>query len=167
MSVKYNPTDDHGNCIFCKITSWEMPPLWWWLLWQDDGYMARLSPFPNTPWFTLVVPKKHYCSDVLAMDDESLSEFVLVAKKISKKLESCFDEVWRVWLIMEGTWIDHAHIKLIPLHRTWFMKSGERKQILSNNNSFYESYPGFICSNDWPRADDGELYEIVNRFKYL
>jgi diadenosine tetraphosphate (Ap4A) HIT family hydrolase len=84
--------------------------------------MARLSPFPNTPGFTAVIPKKHYGSDVLAMPDADLQEFILVAKKIANKLVDYFEDVGRVGLIMEGTGIDHAHIKLMPMHGTGHMK---------------------------------------------
>jgi histidine triad (HIT) family protein len=71
------------------------------LIYEDEKFMARLSPFPNTVGFTVVIPKKHYGSDVLAMPDEDLKEFVFVSKKIAQKLVDYFDDVGRVGLIME------------------------------------------------------------------
>jgi len=119
--------------------------------------MARLSPFPNTPGFSVVIPKKHYGSDVLAMPDEDLQEFVLVAKKIANKLVNYFDDVGRVGLIMEGTGIDHAHIKLMPMHGTEHMKQGIWKQHPSGKDDFFEKYEGYIMSNDGPKADRDQL----------
>jgi len=115
--MNHNP-----DCIFCKIAQKEFPPLGNWLFREDDNYMARLSPFPNTEWFSVVIPKKHYDSDVLRMPDTDLQEFIIVAKKAAKILEDAFDDVWRVGLIMEWTGINHAHIKLFPMHGTEYLQ---------------------------------------------
>jgi diadenosine tetraphosphate (Ap4A) HIT family hydrolase len=42
--------------IFDKIVSGEMKS---WTVWEDDQYMAFLTPFPNTPGFTVVIPKQN------------------------------------------------------------------------------------------------------------
>jgi len=52
------------------------------------------------------------------MPAQDLQEFILVAKNVAKKLEDYFPDVGRVGLMMEGTGIDHAHIKLYPMHGT-------------------------------------------------
>jgi len=57
-------------------------------------------------------------SDVLSLPDDILQEFILTAKHVSTTLLHHFDDVGRIGLIMEGTGIDHAHIKLIPMHGT-------------------------------------------------
>ena len=59
--------------------------------------------------------KEHYGSDVLKMPDDVLQGFIL-SKKVAGILENYFEDVGRVGLIMEGTGIDHAHIKLVPMH---------------------------------------------------
>ncbi|MCF7866634.1 HIT family protein [Candidatus Woesearchaeota archaeon] len=161
----YKSEDDHGNCIFCKISSKEFPPLGNGLIYEDDNYMAWLSPFPNTEGFTIVIPKEHYGSDVLKMPDEKLSEFIFVTKKVSKMLENYFDDVGRVGLIMEGTGVNHAHIKLFPMHGTEYMKKGEWKQFLGGNNKFFEKYEGYLMSNDGPKTDFDELEKLAENIR--
>lgn len=130
-------------------------------IYETEDYMAWLSPFPNTKGFSVVIPKQHYGSDVLAMPDDKLAEFVLHAKKVAQKLVDYFPDVGRVGLIMEGTGIDHAHIKLYPMHGTEHMKRGERKQIPSDYHEYFETYPGYMSSNDGPQADFVELERIA------
>ncbi len=153
-------------CIFCKIASGEWKPMGNWVIYETEHYMAWLSPFPNTPWFTVVIPKKHYDSDVLAMPDNILQEFILEAKKVSFLLLNYFTDVGRVGLIMEWTGIDHAHIKLYPMHGTEAMKQWERKVIPSQYKWYFDTYPGYMTSNDGPQADFRDLekmaYEIRN-----
>lgn len=50
------------------------------------------------------------------LDDNTLSEMVLFAKKIAKALESSMDCV-RVGLTVIGLEVPHAHIHLIPISR--------------------------------------------------
>jgi histidine triad (HIT) family protein len=87
-------------------------------------HVAFLSIDPNTPGFSLVVPKEHHGSDILKMPDADLQAFILAAKKVAAILESFYEDVGRVGLIMEGTGIDHSHIKLVPMHGTDHMKQG-------------------------------------------
>jgi diadenosine tetraphosphate (Ap4A) HIT family hydrolase len=153
------------DCIFCKIASGEWKPMGNGTIYETDQYMAWLSPFPNTPGFTVVIPKKHYDSDVLQMPDSDLQEFILEAKKISQLLLNYFPDVGRVGLIMEGTGIDHAHIKLYPMHGTEYMKQGERKIIPSDYHEYFVSYPGYMASNDGPQADFEELEKLAVAIK--
>ncbi len=163
--AKYETTTEENKCIFCEIAKWTFPPLGNGLIYEDEKFMARLSPFPNTLWFSVVIPKKHYGSDVLAMPDEDLQEFVLVAKKIANKLVDYFDDVGRVGLIMEGTGIDHAHIKLMPMHGTGHMKQWIWKQYPSGKDDFFETYEGYIMSNDGPKADRDQLKALAEKIK--
>src|SRR3989338_5175380 len=96
---------------------------------EDKEFMAWLAIDPNTAGFTCVIPKQHFGSDVLKMPDEELQKFIVVAKKVAGILENYFEDVGRVGLIMEGTGIDHAHIKLVPMHGTENLKKGEWKQV--------------------------------------
>ena len=163
MEENNNKTDK--NCIFCEIAKGAIKPLGNATIFEDENYMAWLSPFPNTKGFSIIIPKKHYYSDVLKMPDNDLKNFVIAAKKVSKMLEDYFDDVGRVGLIMEGTGINHAHIKLFPMHGTEHMKKGEWKQYHSENNSYYETYEGFLSSNDGPKADFDELEKLAKKIK--
>lgn len=161
----YKSTTEKNECIFCKIISGDTKTPG--IFWENDEFMAFLSTWPNTEGFTIVVPKEHYGSDVLGMPDDRLSKFVLAAKTVSKNLIAHFEDVGRVGLIMEGTGIDHAHIKLFPMHGTGHMKKGEWKQYHSNNDKFFETYEGYICSNDGPKGDEQKIRELAEKLREI
>ncbi len=158
--AKYQAYTKDNKCIFCQIANrkFKTPGIFW----EDENFMAFLSIYPNTKGFTVVIPKQHFDSDVLAMPNDILTKFVLAAKKVAQILIEYFDDVGRVGLIMEGTGINHAHIKLFPMHGTGYMKQGKWKQIHSRNNKYFTEYEGYISSNDGPRADDTEIKRLAN-----
>lgn len=158
---KYESKTEQNECIFCKIISGEFQTPG--IFWQNDEFMAFLSIDPNTEGFTCVVPKEHYGSDVLQMPDQVLQRFILAAKEASNILLNFFDDVGRVGLIIEGMGIDHAHIKLVPMHGTEYLKNGEWKQTLSEKNFWFDKYEGWICSGGGPMADPEELKNLANK----
>lgn len=91
------------------------------------------------------------------MPDENLKEFILAAKKVTSILENYFKDVGRCGIIMEGTGINHAHIKIVPMHATECLKNGNWKQILSGKEMWFEKYEGWISSSGGPKAKDEEL----------
>ncbi|MDX9913433.1 MAG: HIT family protein [Candidatus Moranbacteria bacterium] len=161
--VKYKSKTEEGACIFCEIAASkiETPGIFW----EDKNFMAFLSIFPNTQGATVLIPKKHYASDVLDLPDEVLKKIVLAAKKVSKILIKKMPDVGRVGLVMEGTGINHAHIKLYPMHKTGHMKKGVWKQYSSHRTDYYEKYEGFVCSNDGPREDDKKIKKLADKLK--
>ncbi|MFT4261361.1 MAG: HIT family protein [Candidatus Woesearchaeota archaeon] len=156
---------DEKDCIFCKISRKEINPLGNGLIYEDEEFMAWLSPYPNTLGFSVVTTKKHYPSDVLKLDDDVLSRFVIASKKVAKLLEDYFDDVGRVGLIMEGTGINHAHIKFFPMHGTGYMKKGEWKQHSSSFDKYFKKYEGYIASNDSQKTDLEELELLAKKIK--
>jgi histidine triad (HIT) family protein len=163
--AEYTNKTKEGKCIFCEIASGRIEPLKGGKFWENKRYIAWLSPFPNTKGFTVLIPKKHYPSDVLQMPDKELAELIIEAKKISNILINKLKDVGRVGLIIEGTGIDHAHIKLIPLQGTGYMKTGEWRQIHSKVNSYFENYEGYISSNDGPEAREQEITALAKILK--
>ena len=161
--AKYLAKTKEGRCIFCEIIAGKLqiPGIFW----EDKKFMAWLPMWPNTQGFTAIAPKKHFGSDVLSMPDKDLAEFILATKHVSKILLKHFDDVGRVGLIMEGMGIDHAHIKLIPMHGTGYLKKGIWKQIHSENDHYFDSYEGFISSNDGPRVDDNVIYAQAEKLR--
>ncbi len=127
--------------------------------------MAFLSIDPNTEGFSVVIPKQHYHSDVMEMDDGMLQAFILAAKKVSKILKDFYPDVGRVGVLMEGTGIDHAHIKLMPMHGTEALKRGEWKQYLSEKEFWFEKYEGWISSGGGPKADETKLRKLGDRLR--
>ncbi|MBI2656604.1 HIT family protein [Candidatus Woesearchaeota archaeon] len=138
------------NCEFCDLAykKVKFPGTFW----EDKKHIAFLSGRPNTEGFAVVITKKHFGSNVLAMPDKELQELVLASKKVSKILMKYFKDVGRVGLIMEGTGIDHAHIKLFPMHGTAQLKSAW-KQYKSKTRKFFKKYEGYIASNIGPKVD--------------
>ncbi len=161
--ANYPSNDKHGDCIFCKIAdgSIQTPGVFW----QDEYHMAFLSIDPNTPGFTVVIPKQHFASDVLKMPDSELSSFVIAAKKVSQILEQHYQDVGRIGLVMEGTGVNHAHIKLIPFHETEYLKDGGWQQVFVNQQFWFDRYEGWMSSGGGPMADMDELSNLASALR--
>jgi diadenosine tetraphosphate (Ap4A) HIT family hydrolase len=158
--VKYEATTTDNKCIFCEIIAGRIKTSG--IFWQDHEFMAWLAIDPNTPGFTCVAPKQHYGSDVLKMPDDVLQRFIIASKKVAGILENYFNDVGRVGLIMEGTGIDHAHIKLVPMHGTENLKKGVWQQTLSGTEFWFDTYEGWISSSSGPMADPEELQKLAS-----
>ena len=161
----YEAKTQDNKCIFCEIAKGNLETAG--LFWEDKNFMAFLSIDPNTEGFTCVIPKQHFSSDVLKMPDIELSEFIIASKNVSKMLENAFEDVGRVGLIMEGTGIDHAHIKLVPMHGTEFLKDGGWHQVLSDKEHWFEKYQGWISSAGGPKANTEKLKSLAERIKNI
>ena len=163
--ANYKSSTDKGKCIFCEIIrgNIQTPGIFW----EDSEFMAFLSTWPSVEGFTVVVPKQHFASDCLAMPDNILQKFILAAKKVSDILLKHFEDVGRVGLIMEGTGVDHAHIKLVPMHGTGHMKKGIWKQYLSGRSDYFEKYEGYIISTDGPKADPEKLKALAQNLRKI
>lgn len=157
--MAYDATTKDNKCIFCEIAAGNIKTPG--LFWEDKDFMAWLAIDPNTKGFTCVISKQHFGSDILKMPDEKLQQFILAAKKVATILENYFEDVGRVGLIMEGTGIDHAHIKLVPMHGTEHLKRGEWKQTFSGKELWQEKYEGWISSESGPMADSEELKRLA------
>lgn len=148
------------NCIFCKIVKGEAPAQ---KIWEDAEYLAILSIFPNTPGFTVVMPKQHLPSYLFNLPDGELQKLVVAAKKVGKLLDASFEDVGRTGLIFEGFGVDHAHAKLFPMHGTGDLENW--KPIEHSQRVFFDQYPGFISSHDYKRADDAQLAKIADKIR--
>ena len=160
--AKYESKTANDTCVFCDIVAKDDPKA---LFWQDEKHIAFLSIDPNTPGFSLVVPKTHCVSDIMKMPDNDLKEFIVAAKKVAQILEDFYSDVGRVGLVMEGTGIDHAHIKLVPMHGTEHMKNGEWKQYLSDVEHWFEAYEGWLSSAGGPMVDRDALVELTQKIR--
>jgi histidine triad (HIT) family protein len=161
--AKYEATTPDKKCIFCEIVSGHISKDL--IFWEDEEFMAFLSIDPNTPGFSCVIPKKHFDSDVLKLPDGVLSHYILATKKVAKILENYYADTGRVGLIMEGTGINHAHIKLSPMHGTENLKRGEWQQVLSGKEFWFDKYEGWISSGSGPMADFEKLKILATNLK--
>ena len=158
----YEATTADNKCIFCEIVAGRIPAA---SFWENENFMALLSIDPNTEGFSCVIPKEHFGSDVLKMPDDVLTQFILAAKEVAQVLETYYADVGRVGLIMEGTGLDHAHIKLVPMHGTDHMKRGEWKQYISEKEQWFDTYEGWISSAGGPAADREKLNVLAENLK--
>lgn len=145
------------DCIFCKISSGDIPS---YKIWEDDEFFAILDIFPNTKGMTLLIPKEHYDSYVFDMPDDVYTRFLLSAKSLGKKIDSKLG-VERTALVMEGMGVNHAHIKLYPLHGL----GKDFKAVNPEGNIFFEKYQGYLSTLLGPKADDTTLKDLQSLFK--
>lgn len=160
--VSYEEKTLDDKCPFCEIGAGRLQTA---TFWEDSEFMAFLSVDPNTEGFSCVIPKQHFGSDVLKMPDDVLQRFIIAAKKVSQILENYYEDTGRVGLIMEGTGLDHAHIKLAPMHGTENMKKGVWKRFLSGKEHWFDKYEGWISSASGPKADREKLKEVAEKIK--
>ncbi len=147
------------TCLFCSFVTGEKPCH---RIWEDKDHLAFLTIFPNTPGFTVVIPKRHYPSYVFDMPAAALTALIAASRAVVRLLDRAFDDVGRTALVFEGFSIDHVHAKLIPLHGS---RQEEWRPILSDAQPFSERYEGFITTHDGPRADDAWLAQLAERIR--
>jgi len=144
------------SCLFCRLIAGQEKV---WKIYETTEHLAFLTPFPNTPGFTVLVPKKHLGSDVFMLKDEEYKSLFLAAREVTDLLKKSL-LCKRVGLIAEGMAIDHAHLKLIPLHG---IPDGPWKPMLSGVHEYHEQYDGYLSTEDGPRMSDEELTQIQER----
>lgn len=145
------------SCIFCKIATGEFDSA---KIWEDEDFLAILDLNPNTKGMSLVLPKKHFESYVFNMPDADYHKFLEACKKVAKILEKSLG-VKRVALVMEGMGVNHAHIKLYPLHGF----DDEFKEMWAKEQAFFDKYPGYITTVLGARADIKDLKKLAEEIK--
>ena len=140
--------------LFDKIVDGSIPSF---TVWEDDKHLAFLTPFPNTPGFTVVIPKKNPGDNYLSVDEAVFAELMVAAKKVARLLQKAFG-VQRVGLVIEGEGVPHLHVKLIPMH-------GQRDadDTSADHAVFTEQYQGFLTTADGPRMSDDQLKAIQQK----
>lgn len=157
--------ENNDSCLFCDIAAGRLTTPG--IFWEDNDFMAFLAIDPNTEGFSCVIPKKHYDSDVLAMPDEVLCRFMVVAKQVAQILKNYYADVGRIGVIMEGTGVNHAHLKLIPMHGTEDLKRGQWHSYSSGPAQWFSTYEGWLSSASGPMADPRQLKELASKLKAL
>jgi diadenosine tetraphosphate (Ap4A) HIT family hydrolase len=143
--------------LFEKIADNEIPSH---KVWEDDRYVAFLTPWPNTLGLTVVVPKKNEAVYVFDLTDEQIGSLMHAAKKVAKLLEKAFN-VSKVGLVFEGEGVAHVHAKLYPMHG---LKNGEAVHY-NHPITFFPEYPGYIQTGEGPRMSDEELEKVQAKIK--
>ena len=150
------------DCIFCATLAGQAPMH---LIWQDEGHVAFLSIRPNTPGFSVVVPRQHHGSYAFAQSDEVLAGLVIAAKKVALLIDRALPGVGRTGLMLEGYGIDHLHAKLFPMHGTG--DSSAFKPLASNVDTFFERYEGYISSHDFKGELNHDLAAMARHIRQV
>ena len=143
------------DCIFCKLTNNEIDSA---KIWENYFCTAFLDLYPNMPGQTIVVTNTHYDSDILNMNDNTYLEFLASAKEVVELLKEKLN-VKRVALVIEGLGINHAHIKLYPLHGL----SKTFEEMWAKDQIYFEKYEGYISTQLGPQADINQLKTLAQK----
>ncbi len=138
--------------IFDKILKGEIKS---WKVWEDESYFAFLTPFPNTPGMTIVIPKKNIGDYIFSLNESDYQNLMEASRKVAKILEKAFNTP-RIAIVFEGTGVAYVHAKLYPLHGEL---AGET-EVWSSHKEFYPEYVGYISTVEGPKMDDAELDQI-------
>lgn len=144
--------------IFDEIIDGNIPS---WKVWENEEYLAFLTPFANTPGLTIVIPKKNPGDYVFDLDDAELSGLMSAAKKVAQLLQKALG-VKKVGLVFEGEGVAHVHAKLYPMHGDL---STDRLAALAHHQEFYPEYPGYISTVEGPRMSDDKLNELQHKIQ--
>lgn len=104
--------DSSDQNLFAKIVRGELSQ---WRIWEDEAHIAFLTPFGNTPGYTVLVPRRHLSSDVFSLGSQDYQSMGKAAYQVAQHLKAAFG-INRCGIAFEGFEINHAHIKLIPVH---------------------------------------------------
>lgn len=148
------------DCLYCKIANGSVSSH---KIWEDEDHIAFLSIFPNTEGFTILIPKKHHSGYVFDMPDDELSKLIIAAKNIGKILDAKLDDVGRTGCVLENMGVDHAHVKLIPMHGT--KKIAKWEKASAYMDKFFEKYEGYLSSHESVRVDDKILERLAKKIK--
>ncbi len=142
--------------IFDKIVSGEIPS---YKVWEDDKHLAFLTPFPNTPGFTVVIPKTNPGDNYIDTDEQVYADLMLATRKVAAILRKAFG-AYRVGLVIEGEGVPHLHAKLIPMHGV-----GKVSESRPPDHTFFNEYPGYLTTAEGPRMNDEELKAIQQKIQ--
>lgn len=146
---RFDGANDDKN-LFARIIRGDLSQ---WRVWEDDNHVAFLTPFPNTPGFTVLVPRKHLFSDIFSIDEESYTALMVAAHKLATILKKAF-ETSQCGMIFEGFEIDYAHVKLVPIHQADSKEEGWTNNKPWGVASFNERYQGYVISLDGPLSEN-------------
>ena len=145
------------NCIFCKIVKGEIPSF---KIWENKEFIAILDIQPNCYGQTLVISKEHRQSNTVYEDEEFFARHFLAAKEVAKLLNEKLGTK-RTAIVLEGMGINHAHLKLYPMHGL----SDKFEAFESGERVYFNKYPGFVTSQLGPKKSSEELLEIMKKLK--
>ena len=101
------PTNNHDNCIFCKIVEGSIPC---YKIAENDNFLAFLDIKPFALGHTMIIPKTHYR---WVYDVPNFGEYWEFAHQVTKNINQKLSPLFISYLTM-GNQVPHAHIHIIP-----------------------------------------------------
>jgi histidine triad (HIT) family protein len=103
-----------SNCIFCKIAGGDIPSS---TVYEDERFRVILDLSPATKGHALILTKQHY-ANIFEIDDEVLSDLMLLAKKVAKAMKTTL-QCAGVNIVQNngesaGQTVFHFHMHVIP-----------------------------------------------------
>jgi diadenosine tetraphosphate (Ap4A) HIT family hydrolase len=144
------------DCIFCKIAAGEIPGF---KIWEDSRHIAILDINPNVKGTILVITKQHYPSHIFDMDQDAYSALMGAVREAVAVLRRGL-HVDRVGMGMDGTGINHAHVKLFPFHRKIGVELHE-----SEERVYFERFPGYLTTQLGPMKTTDELSAVAEEIR--
>jgi diadenosine tetraphosphate (Ap4A) HIT family hydrolase len=141
------------ECLFCKIIQNEVSS---YKIYEDDKNIAVLDIYPAVRGQSLVMPKKHFGSYVFDMNNDEYLSLMIAAKNVAHLTDEKLGSK-RTCMVMEGMEIDHAHIKLYPIHKVITR--------IAKGTINLNKYKGFISTLHGKRMHNSELECILEKFK--
>ena len=139
----------NDNNLFARLIRGEEQQ---WRIWENSEHVAFLTPFPNTPGYSVVVPRRHLSSDVLNLLDDDFKRLFLAVQEVAVLLKKSFGASG-VAIVCEGMEIDYAHVKVIPL-------CGTGSEALVKETGHHKAYKGYISSQPGPALKEDEVEQL-------
>ena len=129
-----------------------------YIVWEDTKHIAFLTPFPNTPGLTVVIPKQNIGDYIFSLDSKEYIQLLVATKKVAALLQIAL-EAPRVALVFEGTGVPHVHAKLYPLHGD----KASKTNVWSDHIEYSDVYRKYLTTVEGPRMSDERLKEIQQK----
>lgn len=149
--------DSADDNLFSRIVRGEVEQ---WRVWEDSGHVAFLTPYPNSPGLTVVVPRKMLSSDIFKLEEADYKALIQATYEVAQLLKDGM-RAQGVALIFEGFEIDYAHAKLIPLLP--LPRGIDPAQL---RPEYFHTYPGYVSSVDGPLANPEDIKEIHSKITH-
>ena len=148
--------DASDQNLFARIVRGELPQR---RIWEDASHVAVLSPFANTPGFTVLVPRSHLPSDIFSLKRDDFEKLVRAAFVVAQILKKSFGDA-KCGMIFEGFEIDYTHVKLVSIHEGQGEKDWKPGDPLPEAE-YQERYVGFVTSLEGPACQESLLDETL------
>ncbi|KAF2705965.1 hypothetical protein K504DRAFT_87383 [Pleomassaria siparia CBS 279.74] len=149
--LNYHFKGDHGDSnLFARLVREELPQS---RVWENEDHVAFLTPFANTPGYTVLVPREHLTSDIFSIDDTNYANLMDASYTLAGYLMKALG-VSRCGMILEGFEIDYAHVKLIPIHSREIYGQSLAFSPTTEMAPYEERYRGHVTSLNGPLLQD-------------